>query len=100
MQVEISKKVDVKETIDIELPYYYKHDLMLDCCSSVIYGKIGESLCTSIQISSTNEKDEYELDTEVSSLKEHSCYFEDKYKSSEAEYLAAKSKMLAAVQKA
>jgi hypothetical protein len=41
MNVEITKVTETKETIDVALPFYYKHDLQLDTSDAVIYGKIG-----------------------------------------------------------
>ena len=40
MKIEKTKRIDIKEIIDIEFPYFYEHDLMSDYGESVIYGKI------------------------------------------------------------
>jgi hypothetical protein len=93
MEIEIFETVKVKKTISIDLPYYYKHDLMADEYDSVIYGKIDETKSTAIKIT-----DHYligEIEISVESRKPAapaslSCYFADKYQSDEAEYLAAK----------
>jgi hypothetical protein len=43
MKIEIIKTIEQKEIIDVEFPYYYKYDLMLDHCDSIIYGKINKN---------------------------------------------------------
>jgi len=99
MKLEITRKVEQKEIVEIELPYYYKHDLMLDEVDVVIYGKVEENKCTAIQISQGREL-EFELSVERRPAAQYGCYMADEYKSNEAEYLAAKVKLLAAAQDA
>jgi len=100
MRLEITRKVEQRETIEIEFPYYYKHDLMGDESDSVIYGKIEERKCTAIQLSYRRDEKEYSIEVEERSASAFACYMTDEYKSTEAEYLAAKFKLLALAQDA
>jgi hypothetical protein len=102
MKIEITKNIVQKETIEIELPYYYKHDLEFDDQDSVIYGKIEDNRTTSIHIKYDyiDNSNIYELEIKESKAQSHSSYMTNKYKSSESEYLDAKSKLLAAVKNA
>ena len=98
MKIEITINIKKKEVIDVELPYYYKQDLFLDDGYSIIYGKIEEDKCTAIQISKSfrGNSSTYELEVEVAKPASSSCYFDDKYKSSETEYLEAKANLIEA----
>lgn len=101
MKLEITRKIEQRETINIELPYYYKHDLLIDDMDSVIYGKIEEKQCTRIWV-----RDDYrgsvsfEIEVEERGAASKSCYMTDEHKSNEDEYLAAKTKLLAAAESA
>lgn len=91
MKLKIKRKIETEETIDIEFPYYYKHDLMLDEVDVIIYGKIEENKTTSIHISHNYRGgDNYELEIEKEPASNFSSYMTDEYKSNEAEYLKAK----------
>lgn len=98
MQVEITKQITQLEIIEVELPYYYKHDLMSDYGDSVIYGKIEEKLCTSIQETKNYDGEEkYEIEKEEHySIKNSglSCYFDTKHKSSKEEFESVKERCL------
>ncbi len=98
MKLEITRKIETKETIEIELPYYYKHDLMLDSDDSVIYGKVEEKKHTAIHVSRWGKC--FDLEVEERNAASFACYMTDEYKGCEAEYLAAKAKLLAAAQDA
>lgn len=102
MKLNITRRVEVVEAIDIELPYYYRHDLMLDTSESVIYGKVEESRHTAIKISCSlgDRGHEFELAVENRPAGTVGCYMTDEYRSSEDVYLAAKEQLLAAVQSA
>lgn len=98
MQIEITKQVPQVDIIEVELPYYYKHDLMSDHGDSVIYGKIEEKLCTSIQ-----ESKDYagESKYEITKAKHFSIkksglapYFDKEHKSSQEEFEEAKERCL------
>lgn len=96
MKLKITKQIEQTEVVDIELPYYYKHDLLLDYADVVIYGKIEENKCTHIKIDRGRDELVFELSTQSKPAAQYGCYITDEYKSSEAEYLAAKVKLLAA----
>ena len=98
MQVEITKQVPQVEIIEVELPYYYKHDLTSDYGDSIIYGKIEEKLCTSIQETKNyGGEEKYEIEKEEHhSIKNSglSSYFDKKYKSTKEEFEAVKERCL------
>jgi len=101
MKLEIPRKIEQKETIEIEFPYYYKNDLLLDDVDSVIYGKIEEKRHTTIQVRNNYQGGRsFELEVEARGAASVACYMTDEYKSDEGEYLAAKAKLLAAAQDA
>ena len=98
MKVEITKQVTKLEIIEVELPYYYKVDLMSDYDDSVIYGKIEEKLCTSIKETKNDDGEEkYEIEKEEHhSIKNSglSSYFDKRHKSSKEEFEAVKERCL------
>ena len=98
MQVEITKQIPQVEIIEVELPYYYKHDLMSDYDDSVIYGKIEEKLCTTIQETKNYDGEKkYEIEKEEHhSIKNSglSSYFDKKHKSNKEEFEAVKLRCL------
>jgi hypothetical protein len=102
MKLEVMRDVKQKETIEIEFPYYYKHDLMMDDSDSVIYGKVEERRQTTIHLSYDYRSKERSFELEINDIHAAAlaCYMTDEHKSSEAEYLAAKAKMLAAAEAA
>lgn len=97
MKIEITKQVSVIETIEIELPYYYKYNLGSDYGTVVSYGKIEEKRCTSIEEIQCNNEEKYEIEKEeYESIKNSgfACYFEQKYTSTKEEYEAVKQRCL------
>lgn len=103
MEIVIQETKTVERTVNIEFPYYYKQDLCLDNCNSVIYGKITENGCTSIQITREYDTDDMQYELEIEKGlpgQRFGCYFASEYISSEAEYLDAKSKMTEALNNA
>lgn len=102
MKLEIIRKIEQKETIEIDLPYYFKHNLGLDEADVVIYGKVDENRCANIKIGYGygSHSHEFELSIEDRPASAYGCYMTDDYKSSEAEYLAAKAKLLSAAESA
>lgn len=103
MKIEITKSVQTKEIIDIELPYYFKHDLMLDNSNCIAYGKIEESKCTTITLHEYYEDNsiEYELEIKKVHPAQFGCYggyMIEKHKSCESDFIKAKDEMLAAIQ--
>lgn len=100
MQVEITRQVPQVEVIEVELPYYYKQDLMSDYSDSVIYGKIEEKLCTSIQ--ETKSYDDSEVKYEIEKEEHDSIkitglanYFGKEYRSTKEEFESVKDRCLA-----
>ncbi len=98
MKIKLIKQIPQEETIEVELPYYYKHDLMDDYGDSIIYGKIEEKLHTSIHETKRYDgKEAYEIEKEkhVSiALRGLSSYFEDEHQSSREEFEAVKERCL------
>ena len=90
MKIEIAKKTTQVEVIEVELPYYYRHDLVSDYSTSVIYGKIEEKISTSIQeTKSFTGTQKYEIEKEEhSSIKDSGLgsYFEESHKSTQKEF--------------
>ncbi len=93
MLVEIKENIKRVVTIDIELPYYYKHELStgdeFGDGMTVVYGKIEDTKCSTIQETSRNNVDTYEIEIEkYNSIKTSgiSSYFSDYYKSNKDEY--------------
>lgn len=90
MIVEIIKTVHTRETVEVTLPYFYKHDLMLDECDSVIYGKIDEKERRSIQITHQGNKTHVEIERNKVDWHNVGFYLADEYKSNAEEYAKAK----------
>lgn len=91
------EKVVEKENITIETPFYYKYDLMLDDCDSIIYGKITDDCVMSVQKTDRYLDHEITFEFEVDnrpSFQEYSDYMTDKqFRSSKEEYEAAVAEM-------
>ena len=98
MEIRVRRLIPQIETIEVELPYYYKHDLMNDYGGSIIYGKIEEKLYTSIhEIKGYDGKEAYEIEKEKHlsiALRGLSSYFEDEHQSSREEFEAVKERCL------
>ena len=98
MKVEIKETVSVVKTIDVDLPYYYKHEFDTMTGDTVIFGKIMEDKSIAIKESGTYQGAEtYEVEIEEHlSIKTSGLdsYFNEQYKSSEAEFLEAKERMM------
>jgi len=99
MKIEINKQITITEIIDIELPYFYKQDLMSDYGDAVIYGKIEEKNATAIHETKNYDGEEkYEVEkcpfTSIGNSG-FSCYFREEYKSTKEEFEAAKKRCIA-----
>ncbi len=98
MKIRLIKQIPQEVTIEVELPYYYKHDLMGDYGGSIIYGKIEEKLHTSIhEIKRYDRKESYEIEKERHRSienRELGGYFDDEYQSSREEFEAVKERCL------
>lgn len=87
MKIEIIITKRVKEIIEVEFPYYYKHDLMSDYGDSIIYGKIMPDYEIAIkEVELCNGKKSYEIEKDFRS----NCYFTDEYKSNKEEFESVK----------
>ena len=96
MEIKLIKHIRQEVVVDVELPYYFKHDLSDDYSESIIYGKIEEKLYTTIhETESWDGRKSYEIEKE-----EHesiasrglSSYFEDEHKSNKREYEEARER--------
>lgn len=91
-KITVREHITTKKKIEVELPYYYKHDLYSDYGDSVIYGKIDGEITTSIhekedpygKISYEIEKEKWDGD---------GSYFTDEHTSTEVEYNKAKERL-------
>ena len=98
MEITLVKQIPQIVTVEVELPYYFEHDLSDDYGESIIYGKIEEKLYTTIHESKRyGDSRTYEIEKEshVSiALRGLSSYFEDEHQSTEEEFEAAKQRCL------
>lgn len=98
MKIKIKRKIEKEEIIDIDFPYYYEHDLLIDEANVIIYGKIEENRHVSIKVSEryydTFLDIEFEIGIENRRAETLSCYMTDEYKSTESVFLKAKSKLI------
>lgn len=96
ISIEVEKVV-TKETATIQTPFYYKHDLMLDECDSVIYGKVTDDCITTVQKTERYGRNEIEFEF---TKEDKPCFqlsrsylIKDEHKSSKAEYDSAVEEM-------
>ena len=93
MKINITKKVEVSETIDVDFPFYYKH-----CFDGVVIcGKIEENKNSSIMIQEDDQSISFELEVNYEHASKVSCYFSKEYKGTEKDYLMAKHELLAKI---
>jgi hypothetical protein len=91
MEIEIIINSKIKKKINVNFPYYYKHDLGND---SVIYGKITEDFVYNIQKTENFEGViTHELEKDVFDSSYH-CYFSPEFDSSKEDYDKAKDRLL------
>lgn len=103
MKIEVTKTLKSTDTIEVDLPYYYRHDLLTDHADCIIYGKIEEDKHTSIQINqqySCSQSFSVEIEIENTSWFSLSCYLSNEYKSDEKTYTDAKNKALEIIKNA
>tara|TARA_R110001599_G_scaffold100770_9_gene258157 strand:+ start:12535 stop:12843 length:309 start_codon:yes stop_codon:yes gene_type:complete len=102
MEIEITKTIKQKVKVSVDLPFYYKHDLMLDELDAVIFGKIEEGKSTAIKVTKSYRIDskEFELEIVRCGPERYSCYLTEEYKCSESEYIEAKEQLLKAAKDA
>lgn len=97
MKIEITKRIEQIETIEVDLPYYYIYDLMSDYGESIIYGKIEERCHTSIKEETYKDQEKYEIEKEEHySIKNSGLanYFDKKHHSTQEEYETVKQRCM------
>lgn len=100
MLVEITKTVRTRETVEITLPHFYKHDLGAEGYDSVIYGKISEKEHRQIQITYRRNETTVEVERSGVNWNQIGCYLSDEFKSNADEYARAKSVALKEIESA
>jgi hypothetical protein len=94
MKIQITKTHETVEEVDISFPYYYEYELAA-VRSCDIYGKIDEKEHTQIRF---DEHWQHIANVEFTIYEtkwsDCSCYLKEEYKSTEAEFLAAKAKAM------
>ncbi len=91
-KITVRRHITTEKEIEIDLPYYYKHDLYSDYGDSIIYGRIDGEITTSIH----EKEDQYgKISYEIEKEKWGSdgSYFTDEHKSTEVEYNKAKERL-------
>lgn len=101
MKIEITKTVKQVETIEVELPCYFKQEIELFHKSEIVYVKMDENLCTVInEVKNTHGKEGYEVKKqklESIEYSDFSFYFNTYLKSSEQEFESAKERFISYV---
>lgn len=92
MKIKIKKRQEIDVEIEVNFPYYYKHDLYSDYGESIIYGKIisEKKEVTIHEKDNLDGERQYEIEEDTMS---HS-YFEDKYKGNKKEFEEVKQRAL------
>lgn len=96
MKVKIFKRIVEEKVIDIEVPFYYRHDLSDDHPKNVIYGKITETKHKTIQLGSKFGRKDFakfnveEFDVNHGFLNLAEYLTNVKYESNETEWEQAK----------
>lgn len=96
MKFMITKTVESRVEIDVELPYYFENDLSTSGWSCVSYGKVEEKKSTLIQITYRHERSQYEVSLEDHPAAYYSSYMVDKHRSSKEKFQEAVRDMLEA----
>lgn len=98
MKIEITEQIEKAILIEVDLPYYYEHDLMSHYGDNIIYGKIEETKHTCIQeITNDNGAHSFKIEKEKhNSIKNSGLvpYFKKEHRSSEEDYQNAKNRAL------
>lgn len=91
-----------KKTIEIQTPYFYRHDLYPDGGESVIYGKIDieEGYVTSIHITQHHDATRISMEIELEPYCDgDSSYFSEEYRSDKKEFYKAAKELSAFLSK-
>jgi hypothetical protein len=98
MLLEIKKSIEVKEEVEVQLPFYYKSSYWADYPnpSSETFGRVTETSVTTIEIQEGQGNDSKKFIIESEPLEgmkdisyEISSYLEPRYAATEAEFLDA-----------
>ena len=102
MKVEVIRTTKTKELVEIDLPYFYRHDLDLVDVDCAIYGKIGERWHTSVKVYTDSfiGSRRFTVEKEPTDWGRLSCYLADEYKSNATEYEGAKQMAIQTAQDA
>jgi hypothetical protein len=86
-KLTVIEYIPTEKEIEINIPYYYKHNYSNEYGKYIIYGCIDGKMTTSIREKSMG----YEV--AIEEWKGDSSYFTDGYKSTEVEYNKAKERL-------
>ena len=102
MKVEVTRTTKTKEMVEVNLPYFYRHDVDLDYGNYVIFGKIDEDWHRSVKIRLhyLSGLRAVEIESEFTHWDRLSCYLADEYKSNATEYERAKQMAIQTAQDA
>jgi hypothetical protein len=95
MKIQITKTHETVEEVEVSLPYYYKDEHWHLDWESVAYGRIDEKIHTKIEFDGHwHHIEKAEVTNYKPNWNECSCYLKEEYKSTEAEFLAAKGRAM------
>ena len=90
--IKVREHKTIQRTIEVVLPYYYKHEIYGDDYTHHIYGKIGSKVETTIQEGIYYDgRKNFEIEEEK--WDGSGSYFADEHKSNEQEYNKAKERL-------
>lgn len=99
MKIEITRTIREVIEIEVDIPYYYKHEIREDNYESITYGCIENNQCIAIEeyVRYHDDHTHYTMECEkYSSIKNSglASYFEPKHKSTQQEFEDARKRML------
>lgn len=78
------------DEVEIELPFYYRHDLDNSC----IYGRIEEERCVNVQWSRIGSEFSWSFEVDSEKPDHFACYMGGRYNSNKEEFDAAVAKAM------
>ena len=75
-------KKEVVEEVEVDLPFYYVHDLD----NTVIYGKVEEDHALALQKSNNGVEYSWEFEKDIRGAQYHMCYYTKGYLSTKEEF--------------
>lgn len=92
MKVEVMEEKRIKKTVEIDFPYYYEHDMLLDRDDCIMYGVyISPDLGYSITITvHGNDKEEYNIEIDFGIC---NSYLQERHKSTKEAFNEALNKV-------